>query len=326
MTASAPTFRAMRSRGGRIPVTLITGFLGSGKTTLVNHILRNRNGVRAAVLVNELGEIGIDNELIIGVNDDMIELSNGCVCCATNSELVDAVARVLGRAEPVDHILVETTGVADPRPVAATFQRAEFRGLLRLDAIIAVAEAEHFSLEAFDGIAARSQLRHADAVLLNKCDRVGEARLASVEAAIRAFNSEARLVRTTYCDVPLPLILDVDLFQPFEHGEHTHGHLEDDGFSAVCFESDRPLSAQRFQDFLERGPAGLVRGKGFLWLAETGKRYVFHLVGNRFTLEDDASGRPARTRLVLIGRDLDAASLQRALAECLVGPPSAIEE
>src|SRR5262249_14745696 len=152
---------------------------------------------------------------------------------------------------------------------------------------------------------------------INKCDRVAEPQLASVEAAIRTLNPDARLVRTTYCDVPLPLILDVDLFRPPAHGDHTHGHLEVDGFTAVSFESDAPLSARRFQDFLEHRPPGLVRGKGFLWLAETGKRYVFHLVGDRFTLEDDTRNRPPRNRLVLIGRGLDAANLQRALADCL---------
>jgi G3E family GTPase len=317
---SPPTFEAPQRADGPIPVTLVTGFLGCGKTTLLNHILRKLGGVRMAVLVNELGEIGIDNELIVGVDDGMIELSNGCVCCSTNSDLVDAIARVLGRAEPVDHILVETTGVADPRPVAATFQRAEFRGLLRLDAIVAVAEAEQFSLERFDGIAARSQLKHADAVLVNKCDRVAEPQLAHVEAAIRALNPDARLVRTTYCDVPLALILDVDLFRPSAHGEHRHGHIEIDGFTSVCFESDRPLSARRFQDFLDRRPPGLVRGKGFLWLAETDRRYVFHMVGDRFILEDDPRDRAGRNRLVFIGRDLDAANLQRTLAECLAGP------
>jgi G3E family GTPase len=326
-----PTFEAPPTDGGPIPVTLVTGFLGSGKTTLVNHILRNRSGVRAAVLVNELGEIGIDDELIVGMDGGMIELSNGCVCCSTNSDLVDAIARVLGRPGPVDHIVVETTGVADPLPIAATFQRPEFRGVLRLDAIIAVAEAEQFSLEKFDGIAARNQLRHADAVLVNKCDRVAEPQLAAVEAAIQTLNPEARLVRTTFCDVALPLILDVDLFQPktgpIAHDGHAHGHLEVDGFTAICFESDRPLSARRFQDFLERRPPGLVRGKGFLWLADTGRRHVFHLVGDRFTVEDDRRSRPPRNRLVLIGRDLDAAALQRALAECLAGPPpSRIEE
>ena len=301
----------------KTPVFLLTGFLGSGKTTLVNHILSNRAGVKAAVLVNELGEIGIDNDLIVAAEGGMIELSNGCICCSTNPDLVDGIVRVLGRAEPVDHILVETTGVADPLPVAQTFLRPQFRGSLRLDAIVAVADAEQFSLDLFDSAAARSQLRHADAILVNKCDRVGAERPGIVEQKIREVNPEARLVRTTLSAVPLPLILDVDLFrpQPGHHGHH-HDHLGDDGFASLSFESDRPFSVTRFQEFLDHRPPGLFRGKGFLRLAETDKRYVFHLVGERFTLEEDRGA--GANRLVLIGRDLDREELSARLAQCLV--------
>ena len=247
-------------------MTLVTGFLGSGKTTLVNHILSNREGARAAVLVNELGDIGIDNDLIVAAEDGMIELNNGCICCSTNNDLIDSIVRVLGRPEPVDHIIVETTGVADPLPVALTFQRPEFRDTLRLDAIIAVTDAEQFSLDLFDGIAPRNQLRYADAILLNKCDRAGVERLATIEEKIRSLNAEARLVRTTRSAVPLPLILDVDLFRPRPAGhdhKHGQGHLHDDGFVSLSFESDRPFSVSRFQAFLDTGrPPGLFRGKG----------------------------------------------------------------
>jgi G3E family GTPase len=322
MTPSPTTFKPpSRRAAGRLPVTLVTGFLGSGKTTLVNHILSNREDVRAAVLVNELGDIGIDNDLIVAAQDGMIELNNGCICCSTNNDLVDSIVRVLGRTEPVDHIIVETTGVADPLPVALTFQRPEFRDTLRLDAIVAVADAEQFSLDLFDGIAPRNQLRYADAILLNKCDRAGAERLDTVEDKIRSLNAEARLVRTTRSAVPLPLILDVDLFRPrrtrHDHG-HGHGHLHDDGFVSLSFESDRPFSVSRFQAFLDTGrPPGLFRGKGFLWLAETGKRYVFHLVGERFTLEEDERGVAGANRLVLIGQKLDLEDLRARLVQCL---------
>jgi G3E family GTPase len=323
MTSSPATFEApSRRAAGRLPVTLVTGFLGSGKTTLVNHILSNREDVRAAVLVNELGDIGIDNELIIATEDGMIELNNGCICCSTNNDLIDSIVRVLGRPESVDHIIVETTGVADPLPVALTFQRPEFRDTLRLDAIVAVADAEQFSLDLFDGIAPRNQLRYADAILLNKCDRAGAERLVTIEEKIRSLNADARLVRTTQSAVPLPLILDVDLFRP-RHARHDHkhgqGHLHDDGFVSLSFESDRPFSVSRFQAFLDTGrPPGLFRGKGFLWVAETGKRYVFHLVGGRFTLEEDDRGVAGANRLVLIGRDLDLETLRARLLDCLV--------
>jgi G3E family GTPase len=322
MTPSPATFKApSRRAGGRLPVTLVTGFLGSGKTTLVNHILSNREDVRAAVLVNELGDIGIDNDLIIAAEDGMIELNNGCICCSTNDDLVDSIVRVLERPEPVDHIIVETTGVADPLPVALTIQRPEFRDTLRLDAIVAVADAEQFSLDLFDSIAPRNQLRYADAILLNKCDRAGAERLRTVEEKIRSLNAEARLVRTTRSAVPLPLILDVDLFRP-RHTGHDHAHLHDDGFISLSFESDRPFSVSRFQAFLDTGrPPGLFRGKGFLWLAETGKRYVFHLVGERFTLDEDTRDIAGTNRLVLIGQKLDLEDLRARLAQCLVNPP-----
>ncbi len=209
--------------------------------------------------------------------------------------------------------------------MAQTFLRPEFRDLLRLDAIVAVADAEQLSLDRFDGTAARSQLRHADAILVNKCDRIGASQLALLEDRIRAVNEEARLVRTVQSAVPLALILDVDLFRESSagprqgHGHH-HAHLEDDGFASLSFESDRPFSVARFQAFLDDRPPGLFRAKGFLWLAETGKRYVFHLVGNGFTLkEDPAIAGP--NRLVLIGQQLDVADLRGRLAECLA-PPS----
>jgi G3E family GTPase len=299
----------------RLPVTIVTGFLGSGKTTLVNHILANRQGVRAAVLVNEIGDIAIDNDLIIAADGGTIALSNGCICCSVNNDLVDAIARILMRAEPVDHLIVETSGIGDPLPVALTFLRSEFRGAVRLDAIVALADAEQFSLDRFAGVAARNQLRHADAVLLNKSDRVSGEQLDDIEAKLRTVNPGARVLRTTRSSVPLPLILDTDLFRPERASHaHDHTHLDQDGFVSLSFETDRPLSVSRFQAFLDSGrPAGLFRAKGFLWLAETDRSYLFHLVGGRFTLDDIDGAVSRKTRLVLIGRDFDAQALHARL-------------
>ncbi|MFO1163212.1 MAG: GTP-binding protein [Reyranellaceae bacterium] len=316
MTLPPVLFTARRRDNARLPVTLVTGFLGSGKTTLVNHILTNRRGVRAAVLVNELGAIGIDNDLIVDTDGGMIELSNGCICCSINNDLVDGIVRVLSREEPVDHLLVETTGIADPLPVALTFQRPEFRDLLRLDAIVTLADAEQFSLDLFDSVAARHQLHYADVVLLNKCDLADEEKLSAVEGGIRSVTQAARLVRTTRSAVPLPLILDLES-KPAEPASG-YAFQHDGGFTALSFESDRPFSVTRFQAFLDEGrPPGLFRGKGLLWLAETGKRYIFHLVGDRFTLEDDPRPTPGPNRLVLIGLQLDTEALRARLFRCL---------
>jgi G3E family GTPase len=321
MIAPLVTFKATsRHANERMPVTVVTGFLGSGKTTLVNHILSNRQNVRAAVLVNELGEIGIDNELIVAGGDDMIELTNGCICCSVNNDLIDSIVRVLCRPEPVDHIIVETTGIADPLPVALTFVRSEFREAVRLDAIVAVADAEQFSLDLFDSVAARNQLRQADAILVNKCDCVSEQQRGSIEQQLRSISPDARILRTIRCSVPLPLILDVDLFRAPPSPGHTHTHLVSDGFVAVSFASEHPFSVPRFQAFLDTRPPGLFRGKGFLWLAETGKRYVFHLVGDRFSLDEDDRADHGANRLVLIGRGLDERQLRASLTQCLAVP------
>jgi G3E family GTPase len=312
----------------RLPVTIVTGFLGSGKTTLVNHILASRTGLRIAVMVNEIGDIAIDNDLIIGAGDDMVELANGCICCSVNNDLVDAVSRVLRRRPRLDRLIVETTGLADPLPVVLTFMRPQFRGSVRVDAIVALADAESFSLDLFDSKPALNQLRYADFVVLNKCDLVAAAQADAVEDKIRTIAAGARIVRASRAQVALPLVLGDRGLRPAREldrhdrddrdDRHEHrDHIAADGFDAVSFASDRAFLADEFQAFLEQLPANVFRAKGILAIAGVARRHLFHLVGRRFTLDEAPPGLGGRNRLVVIGQNLDASRLRAQLAACL---------
>jgi G3E family GTPase len=336
------------------------------------------------VLVNEFGEIGIDNDLIIATGEDMVELSNGCICCSINGELLEAVYRILDRPDPVDYLVVETTGLADPLPVAMTFLGSDLRDATRLDSIITLIDAENFTEEILEGDVARAQVVYGDILMLNKCDLVSEERLTAVETRLREIKTDARILRSVKGEVSLPLLLSVGLFEsdkvvaeqesaPHNHDheqhhdhdhahdhqdhsgcDHDHGHCEHDhghthshghahshghdhdhahnhshdhadhlaieGFTSLSFSSDGPFALRKFQNFLDNQlPAGVFRAKGILWFNESERRHVFHLAGKRFSIDDSdwSSNAERRNQLVLIGKQLDHATLRKQLQACV---------
>lgn len=355
--AHAPLKQSTRLDPDRVPVTLITGFLGSGKTTLLNYILSHRQDLNIAVLVNEFGSIDIDSQLLVSTDRDMLQLSNGCICCTINNDLVDAVNRLLSQQKTIDHLIVETTGVADPLPIIMTFMGTSLRDYTSLDGVITLIDAAQFTPSCFESQAALKQVIYGDLLLLNKIDLVDSNRLEEIERQLGELRSNPKILRIQQAQIPLSVILGLDSLPPdrwggaavsdspelghgpeYTHGhdrdhiqdhghqhgdEHGHqhhhpsGHLNEDGFMSVAFESDRPFSLRSFQKFLDcQLPQQVYRGKGIVWFADSQQRHVFQLSGRRISLDSTPWYQPPRTQLVFIGRDLDSAWFQTQLRAC----------
>jgi G3E family GTPase len=315
-------------RSKKTPITVLTGFLGSGKTTLLNRILTEQHGKRIAVIENEFGEIGIDNDLVVNADEEIFEMNNGCICCTVRGDLIRILGNLMRRKGHFDHILIETTGLADPAPVLQTFfVDDEMREQLALDALVTVVDAKHVALHLDESQECQEQIAFADVILLNKIDLVGAADVDRIETRIRKMNRFARVHRTERAQIEIGKLLDIGAFDldraleldPKFLLEDTHEH--DPTVTSVGIETgeldEAKLNSWIGKLLAERGP-DIFRMKGIL--AVRGKRepVVFQGVHMLFESQDGKPwGRAPRTsRLVFIGRNLDRAELNAGVQSC----------
>jgi G3E family GTPase len=314
-----------------IPVTVLTGYLGAGKTTLLNRILTEKHGKKYAVIVNEFGEIGIDNDLVVGADEEVFEMNNGCICCTVRGDLIRILGGLMKRKDKFDAILIETTGLADPAPVAQTFfVDDEVRQRAKLDAIVTVVDAKHLLQRLEDSHEAEEQIAFADIILLNKTDLVSPDELAAVEKRIRSINAYAKLYHTQKCGIEIDKVLGCGAFdldrilelEPEFLGEDHHHH--DDDVQSYSFKTMRPLSHERFQKWMGdlvavKGP-DILRSKGILAFNDEPRRFVFQ--GVHMLLDGDLqlpwrADEPRESRLVFIGRNLNREELQAGFERCI---------
>jgi G3E family GTPase len=340
----------------KIPVTVLTGYLGAGKTTLLNRILSEPHGKKFAVIVNEFGEIGIDNELVVNADEEVFEMNNGCICCTVRGDLVRIIDGLMRRKGKFDAIIVETTGLADPAPVAQTFFMDEQVGAkTKLDAVVTVADAKWLKDRLKDAPEAKNQIAFADVILLNKTDLVTPAELSEIEARIRAINPYARLHRTERAKIDIAEVLgrnafDLDRILDIEpafleaeeehsheglhehehghdHGHHHHGglkHYHDEDMQSVALKTDKPLNADKFfpwvQDLVATDGPAILRCKGILSFKDDPERFVFQ--GVHMILDGDhqrawKEGEARSSRIVFIGRNLPDEKIRTGFESCI---------
>jgi G3E family GTPase len=315
---------------GATPVTLLTGYLGAGKTTLLNRILTEQHGRRYAVIVNEFGELGIDNDLVIDADEEVFEMNNGCICCTVRGDLIRILGALMRRRDRFDAILIETTGLADPAPVAQTFfVDDDVRATTRLDAIVTVVDAKHVEERLADSHEAEEQVAFADILLLNKTDLVDAETLERVERRLRAINPLARIVRTEKCATPVEGLLDQGAFdlqrilslEPDFLDADDHEH--DDEVTSVSLETDAPLNRDKLiawlRDIAIRKGQDILRSKGILSVKGEDRRLVYqgvHMLMDWDLQKPWGEAEPRRSRLVFIGRDLDRAELKAGFDAC----------
>ena len=333
------------ARTGPVPVTLLVGFLGSGKTTLANHILSAQHNQRIAVIVNEFGDVGIDGQLIVGVDDNVVELSNGCLCCTIRGDLADTLRQLLERrrlssdAPPFERIVIEASGLASPGPVLqGMLIDPTLHAQVQIDGVITMAHAKHIVQQLRDHPEAPEQVAYADHIVLNHCDQCAEAELAAAEASLHTCNPQADIERSTRAAVDVARVLNkhtwasTRVHEALAHddvcGDHTHidahEHHHTQGIGALTLRADSPMDLPRLIQWLQRVSTQtrheLMRLKGILSCAGQDQAVVIQGVYQWLEVRQDAGGLPASSVLVMIGRHLDEDTLRHEWAACIARP------
>jgi G3E family GTPase len=313
-----------------IPVTVLTGYLGAGKTTLLNRILTQEHGQKIAVIVNEFGEIGIDNQLIVDADEEIFEMNNGCICCTVRGDLIRIISNLMRRRDKFDRLVIETTGLADPAPVIQTFFVDEdVQNQTHLDAVVTVVDAKHIS-QHWDADEAVEQIAFADVILLNKTDLVTTEELNILEQRIRQINGMAKIERTQNAEVDLDRVLGINAFNldraleidPQFLGEEAHVHDETVGSIAITL--DGSINVEKLNtwmsELLRTQGQNIFRMKGILNITNDEHRFVFQGVHMIFDGRQDRPWKASEVRnnqLVFIGRNLDETQLKSAFMACL---------